>query len=166
MKGIKGQLSSLPLTDLMQWIDMNKKSGILFFSDGKTSRCFCFEEGKLLLAGGRSPGRRFGDVLAKEGAADQAALRAAVNDCRSQGAPLMGYLMERKVVPEEFLKVCIQQIAEESITDILSWEGGTFEFREELPPILQDSPLKLSTNFIIFEAVRRYDELQRQMGIK
>ena len=80
MKGIKGQLSSLSITDLMQWIDMNKKSGVLFVSSGEYSKCFCFEEGRLLLASAREEGGRFGEFVQKDMVAVRVSedLRAAI----------------------------------------------------------------------------------------
>ena len=162
MKGIKGQLSSLPVTDLMQWIDMNKKSGVLFIAEGSTHTCFCFDEGKLLMAASRSDGMRFGDYLATEGHIGLEAIKTAYTESRRKEISIIGYLMDKKIMPKEFLRVAIQQMAEEIISDILSWQEGTFEFVEELPRVLMDTPIKLSTNFIVFEAVRRFDEINRK----
>jgi hypothetical protein len=166
MKGIKGQLSSLPITDLMQWIDMNKKSGVLFISEEENSKCFCFEEGKLLMGASNKEGGRLGEFLAKEGYIKLDVLRKAVSDSQSKGASLIGYLVDNRIIPQEFLKVSIQQLAEDAFTDVLSWEGGSFEFMEDLPVMLANSPVTFSTNFIIFESVRKYDEMKKQKGME
>jgi hypothetical protein len=162
MKGIKGELGSLPLTDLMQWIEMNKKSGVLFITDKKASKCFCFEGGRLLLASSNSEGGRFGDFLSKEGHINIGEIEKAVNVSRKEGVSLIAHLTESKIIPEELMTVVIQQLAEETIAEVLGWQEGSFEFVEELPRLMLQSPVKLNTSFVVFESVRKYDELSKR----
>jgi|Deesub1362A_J573_1020465.scaffolds.fasta_scaffold00013_230 hypothetical protein len=162
MKGIKGQLSSLPLTDLMQWIEMNKKTGVLFVSKDDSSKCFCFEDGRLLLAASKSEGKRFGDLLTKEGYISYDELEKAISESRKEKTSFIGYLTENKIVPKEFVTAALQQLAEENITEILGWQDGYFEFVEELPKVIAESPVQLSASFLVFESVRKHDELLRQ----
>jgi hypothetical protein len=49
---------------------------------------------------------------------------------------------------------------------VLSWPDGSFEFKEELPSFIPDSPVHLSAVHVVFEAVRRYDEMLRDKGLK
>ncbi len=166
MKGIKGQLSSLSITDLMQWIDMNKKSGVLFVETDGSSKCFCFEDGRLLLASSRESDRRFGDFLVREGYLPPEEIRHAVDIGRKEGKSFIGYLVDNKKMPAEFVKVSIEHLAENNIMDILAWEEGSFQFVEELPRLMSESPVKLGINFITFEAVRKHDEKLKLMGKK
>jgi hypothetical protein len=164
MKGIKGQLSSLSITDLMQWIDMNKKSGVLFVENDRSSKCFCFEEGRLLLASAKEDAKRFGDFLVKEGYLPADAIRQSVRDSREKGRSFLALLIENKQMPPEFMKVSIEHLAESNIMDILAWDEGSFQFVEELPAMLSMSPVKLGINFITFEAVRKHDEKKKLAG--
>lgn len=166
MKGIKGQLSSLSITDLMQWIDMNKKSGVLFVERDGSSKCFCFEEGRLLLASSREAEGRFGDFIVREGYLPPDEIRQAVHAGRQEGRSFIGYLVDNKKMPPEFVKVSIECLAESNIMDILTWEEGSFQFIEELPKLLAESPVKLGVNFITFEAVRKHDEKLKLLGNK
>ena len=162
MKGIKGQLSSLSITDLMQWIDMNKKSGVLFVSTGENSKCFCFDEGRLLLASSKEAGGRFGDFVQNEGFINLEGIKGVVKEAQQAGTSFIGLMMNKGILPEEFVKVSIETLAEKNILDILSWEeDGSFQFVEELPKILNESPVKLGINFITFEAVRKHDEVMK-----
>ena len=168
MKGIKGQLSSLSITDLMQWIDMNKKSGVLFVSSGEDkSKCFCFEEGRLLLSSSKEEGGRFGDFVQKEGYMNYDGMKDAVQEGIKKESSFIGILIDEKIIPEEFVKVTVEYLAEMNIMDILSWaEDGSFQFVEELPKVLSKSPVKLGINFITFEAVRKHDELMKKREIE
>lgn len=162
MKGIKGQLSSLSITDLMQWIDMNKKSGVLFVSSDEQNKCFIFEEGRLLLASAREDGDRFGDFVQKEGYMNLEGLQSAVKEGQAEGRSFIGIMIEKKIMPDQFVKVTVEHLAEKNIIDILGWEEGSFQFIEELPKLLSKSPVKLGINFITFEAVRKHDEVMKK----
>jgi len=167
MKGIKGQLSSLSITDLMQWIDMNKKSGVLFVSSDDKSKCFCFEEGRLLLASSREEGGRFGDFVQNEGFINLDGIKSVVNDAKTEGRSFIALMVDKKILPEEFVKVTVETLAEKNIVDILSWEeDGSFQFVEELPKLLTQSPIKLGINFITFEAVRKHDEVMQKRAME
>ena len=162
MNGIKGQLSSLSITDLMQWIDMNKKSGVLFVTTDEQNKCFCFEEGRLLLATAREDGERFGDFVQKEGYINLDGMKGAVRDGQAQGRSFIGIMIESNIMPEQFVKVTVEHLAEKNIMDILDWEEGSFQFVEELPKLLSKSPIKIGINFITFEAVRKHDEKMKR----
>jgi hypothetical protein len=162
MKGIKGELGSLPFTDLMQWIEMNRKSGVLFVSMGGAGMCFCFEGGKLLLASSNSDGGRFGDFLSKEGHINIGEIEKAVDMSRKGGISLIAHLTKNKIVPEELMTVAIQQLAEDTIAEVLGWHEGSFEFVERLPRLMAESPVRLNTSFVVFESVRKYDELSKR----
>jgi hypothetical protein len=164
MKGIKGQLSSLSITDLVQWIEMNKKTGILLVSYSEQSICFCFKAGKLLLVSSKTPGARFGDFLVKEGHLSADAIREVIATSHAEGASFIANLVQKKLLPKEFLTASLRILAENNIIEILSWPDGFFEFLEELPPIVADSPVNLNAGFIVFEAVRKYDEVLKTKG--
>jgi hypothetical protein len=164
MKGIKGQLSSLSITDLMQWIDMNKKTGVLFVSSDTQNVCFCFEEGRLLMSSAREEGLRFGDFIVSEGYVPPEKMRESIKGGLAEGTSFIGFMVEKKLLPAEFMKVSIEHLAEKFIMDILAWEEGSFQFVEDLPKVLNESPIKLGINFITFEAVRKHDEMLKAQG--
>lgn len=161
-KGIKGEISAFPLTDILQWIDASRKTGVLIVTGGDESDCLCFEEGKLLLASSRSEGRRLGDFLNTEMQVSLDAIQDALDMARTRSIPFIGLLIDQKIVPEEFMKAALQQTAERVILGILCLHGGTFEFIEEIPSYIKGSPIKLPTNFIVFESVRKFDELRKR----
>ncbi len=164
MKGIKGQLSSLSITDLMQWIDMNKKTGVLFVSSDTQNVCFCFEEGRLLMSSCKEKGARFGDFMVSEGYLPPDKMKSVLKAGVSEGRSFIGHMVESKLVPSEFMKVSIEHLAEKYIMEILAWEEGSFQFVEDLPKVLLESPIKLGINFITFEAVRKHDEVLKGKG--
>ncbi|GAB4387479.1 MAG: hypothetical protein Kow0025_01290 [Thermodesulfovibrionales bacterium] len=170
MKGVKGELGSLPFTDLTQWIEVNRKSGVLFLESvpsgepgqsSRSRRCFCFGEGKLLLAASDSEGGRFGDFLARHWGVDASKVRSAVREAMREGRSFIALLTERGLISAEAASEAVQRTAEESIMDVLSWEGGRFEFLEGTPRVMAGSPVRLNTGFVVFESVRKRDEKSR-----
>ena len=161
MTGIKGELSSLSVTDLIQWIEMNKKTGVLFLkSDGKTN-CVCFKEGSVLLASSNEDGHRLGDFLMSDAHIPIARVEETLSRCRT-GGDFVAALTESKAVPAEFMKVVIEHVAESVIIDVLSWAGGSFHFIESLPKFLDGSGVRLNASHLVFESVRKYDESRKQ----
>lgn len=162
MKGIKGQLSSLSIPDLMQWIEMNRKSGMLIISENKKTRCFCFKEGSVLLASFNEDGKRFGDYLIREAHIEAGRIKEILSISRDKKASFINYLTDNKIVSSEFIKAILEQVSEAVLMDILGWQGGLFQFIEELPDIIEDSPVSLNTSHLVFESVRKYDESLRE----
>jgi hypothetical protein len=161
MKGINGELNSLPLTDLMQWIEMNRKTGTLFVSNGGAGKCFCFEGGRLLLAASNSEGGRFADFITMEGKLGRSDVERAMEAGRKEGTPFTVWLMEKGLIGKEPLSASIQRLAEDNVMEVLSWGGGQFKFVEELPRAIAGSPIRLNTGFTVFESARKYDEKAR-----
>ncbi|MBI4822606.1 MAG: DUF4388 domain-containing protein [Nitrospirae bacterium] len=162
MKGIKGQLSSLPVSDLMQWIEMNRKSGMLIISGDKKSTCFCFKEGSVLLASFNEDGKRFGDYLVREAHIEAGKIKEILSISRDKKASFISYLADNKIVSEDFIKAILEQVSEFVLVDILGWQEGSFQFIEALPDIIGDSPVRLNTSHLVFESVRKYDESLRE----
>jgi len=148
----------------MQWIDMNKKTGVLFVSSDDQNVCFCFDEGRLLLSSSKEQGERFGDFIVSEGYLPPEKMKESVKGGLSSGISFIGYMVENKLMPAEFMKVSIEHLAEKFIMEILAWEEGSFQFVEDLPKLLNKSPIKLGINFITFEAVRKHDEMLKSQS--
>lgn len=164
MKGIKGQLSSLPLTDLMQWIEMNRKTGVLLINREDTSRCFCFKDGGILFASSSEDGGRLGDYLSSEAQVPKFKLEEILAESRNKGTSFVKNLTDCKLVPREFMKAIIEHVTESVIMDVLSWSDAAFHFIEQLPQFADGSGISLNTNHVVFESVRKYDESMRQKG--
>lgn len=158
MKGIKGQLSSLSFPDLMQWIELNKKSGLLLIKRDNNRRCFCFKGGGILFASFSEDNKRFSDYLIKDTHIDINKIKSALSISRQKGVSFIKYLIDDKLITMDFMRVILQEVAESVIMDVLSWEDGLFQFIETLPLIVDSSPIRLNTSHLVFESVRKYDE--------
>jgi len=161
MKGIKGELSSLPITDLIQWVEMNKKTGVLFLRSDSRAKCICFKEGFILLASSNEDGSRFADFLMNDAQIPVAKVEEAISKCKD-GGDFIAELIRTKAVPEEFMRIVVEHVAESVVIDALSWQSGTFHFIEGLPKYIDGSGIRLGASHLVFESVRKFDEMKRQ----
>lgn len=155
---LRGNIGSMPVTDLFQWIEINKKTGVLALAQEKVEKCFCFREGKIIFISSKKDGERLGEFLAKNGQVDEEKMKDALFKSQSEGVPFTQYIIEHKIVPREFLIVAISQLAEILFTDMLKWKTGRFEFIDGLPDIVINGPIHLSTSYLVFESVRKLNE--------
>lgn len=159
---IRGELKSMPITDLFQWIELNKKTGVLALAGEKVEKCFCFQDGKIIFVSSKREGERLGEFLAKNGHIDEEKMKEALFESKATGVPFTQYLIENGVVPKEFLIVTIGQLAEIVFSNLLDWKDGRFEFIDGLPDIVVTGPVHISTSFLVFESVRKHDELLKR----
>ena len=157
-------MKSMPAPDLFQWLEMNKKTGVLTLThhERKVEKCICFKGGKIIFVSSRKEGEKLGEFLSRNGHIDEERMKEALFQSKAEGVPFTHYLTEKKIVPREFLIVAIGELAAVIFSDLLDWEDGCFEFSEGLPDIVTSGPVFLDTGHLIFEAVRKHDEIKRR----
>ena len=157
-RGIKGEISAFPVTDILQWIEASRKTGVLFVNAPALNACLCFEDGRLLMASDLK--RKLSGILGPSIPEDR--VRASLERARAEGLPIIGLLIDGNAADEtEAFQAVLRHAAEDLVIEVLRLPGGAFEFIEELPSYLKSSPVRLPTGGIVFEAVRRFDELRR-----
>lgn len=159
---MKGDLKSVPITDLFQWIEMNNKTGVLVLAREKVEKCFCFQDGRIIFVSSKKPGERLGEFLAKNGHIDEEKMKEALFESRGKKMAFTQYLIGNKIVPKEFLIVAVGQLAEIIFMDLLDWTEGRFEFIDGLPDIVAQGPVFLSTSFLVFEAVKKHETVKKK----
>lgn len=159
--GIKGQISAFPITDILQWIEASRKSGVLVVKAEALSFCLCFEDGRLLMASSQSEGKRLADILNSGMQVPAEFVRSTLEKARAESAPLIRLLIETSEISADALHEVLRHAAEDVVIEILRLPGGAFEFIEEVPSYMKGSPVKLPTGGIVFESVRRFDEMKR-----
>jgi hypothetical protein len=158
---LKGELRSMPIADVFQWIELNRKTGVLAVGLMEPEKYFCFRDGKVAFVSSKKEGERLGEFLSTNSQIDEEKLKEALFRSREDKVPFTRYLMDKKIVPREFLIVAISQLAEMLLQDILTWEHGIFEFSDGLPEIIANGPVFINTGYIVFESVRKHDESKK-----
>ena len=159
--GIHGTLTTMSVSDLLQFLATGRKTGTLKFGRGKVVKEIYFQNGLIIGSNTNDPKEYLGQVLIHYGKLDESQLQAAMETQRSSGGKLGQILIARRLLSEaavlEILKIRTLDI----IYDLFIWEEAHFEFFDnESPP---DDLIRISvepTN-VIMEGIYRIDELAR-----
>lgn len=79
---LTGSLNMMSVSDLLQFLAVGRKTGLLKFSQGKVVKGIYFEDGTIIGSGTNDPREYLGQVLIHYGKIDEAQLQAAMEEQR------------------------------------------------------------------------------------
>lgn len=158
MRKFNGNLSLMPFADLIQWAGNSKRSGTLILSQHGRQKKFYFQDGTIIFIWSNCAGEHFGNFLKDQTAISQDELDRAFSDSESLGLPFIGYLLSEKALSKEHVEEILTKAAEVVLTGALKWDTGIFEFIDDLPRFVLNSPVRLNSIQVLLESVRSFDE--------
>ena len=166
--GISGNLKTMQLAELLQWLSMGQKVGTLVIEKGPPSnvvkRIF-FDEGVIISSASTDPGEYLGRFLVSHGYLAEDAVNEAISRQKEEQQMLGRILVSMNLIPEEDLHQMLRLKAEESIYDIFTWDEGAFEFFDSDLPSENMVRMELDVQWIVLEGTRRTDEWKRIQAI-
>ena len=160
MAKIEGDLSLMSIADLMQWIDMSKKTGTLLIELNNVTKRFYFQEGKIIYVSSQQKGEMLGEYLLSKNVLTIAQLKDAIQKSQALEVPFTGYIISEGIVTAELLEAIIREIAEKAFIDSLNWKEGTFQFKDSLPPSVVNGPVKINTSYVVLQSFKTFDTQQ------
>lgn len=159
---LKGELKTMLLPDVLQWLSQGNKTGILHIRSPKgISKKVYFKDGRILSTASSDPREYLGHFLISRGLITEKQLNMAMETQFQSGIKLGKILIMAGIIEENDLLEMLRLKAEESLYELFLWSEGEFYF-EELKDIEEDFvPMSLDVTSLIFEGVRRKDELER-----
>jgi len=161
---LSGNIEFMPLPDLLQWLEANKKTGELSLSTKGVSQSFYFDEGSIIFVSSSKAGQRFGEVLAKGGSLDEMEVELALVQSQKQGVSFTQYLIEKNKLPKNILTENLVHLAEIILMEVVSQPNCRFCFNEVLPEVLSKGTIRIATGRLIMNSLRKLDELNWQNG--
>jgi len=159
--GIVGNLRTMQLEELLQWLSQSKKNGTLQINNGKIEKKVFFKEGRIISSASTNPEEYLGHFLVSHGLINEIELAKAI-ELQEQTAMLLGkILVTTGAIEEKDLHRLLRLKAEESIYDIFSWSEGEFRFLDDNLPASSLVPMDLDVTAIVLEGVQRVDEWRR-----
>jgi CheY-like chemotaxis protein len=166
---LSGDLGVIPIGAVLQLLQIEAQSGVLFVGDGRAEITIVLRQGLIDLVQARGAGTEFrlGRYFVERGLVTPEDIERILRDRHAAALPasapsrrLIGDLLvdSGRVTPEQLREGLARQ-SSELVYDVLRWGAGRFEFRREAPPPLAESArLGLPVASVVMEGFRRVDE--------
>ena len=148
----------MTVADLIQWTDNSKRSGTLILNQHGRQKKFYIQEGKIIFIWSDCEGEHFGNFLMDQSHISQDELEKAFTDSEFLGLPFIGYLLSENILSKERLEEILKKSAELVLSSALKWDTGIFEFTDDLPGFVLNSPVRLNSMQLLLESVQHFDE--------
>ncbi len=156
--GITGNLKTMELSELLQWLSQGRKTGTLYVDNGEVVKRIFFDEGKIVSSAASDPKEYLGHFLVSHGFIDELTLAKAM-EMQEENKMLLGkILLTIGAISEENLNRMLKLKAEECIYELFTWEEADFRFVDNELPKYRMVKLALSVTGLILEGHRRVDE--------
>jgi hypothetical protein len=159
--GINGNLRTMSVSDLLQFLATGRKTGTLKLGRGSIVKQIYLENGLIVGSTSNDPRELLGQVLLHYGKIEEAQLQTAMDIQRHSGGKLGVILAERGFVsPDDVIEV-LRTRTLEIIFDLFIWEEAEFEFfdNEPVPPDL--IRIRVDVTSVIMDGIYRIDEWTR-----
>jgi hypothetical protein len=158
---LAGDLRTVDLAEILQWISQGQHSGTLVVSRGQVEKRIAFNRGQIASTASTDPRDQLGQFLVREELLTEQDLFAALLQQEAEGKMLGAVLVESGRVSPEDLQRVLRLKAEETVYDLFQWREGRFEFKEGGPPSNMPVLIGLDVTVLVFEGARRLDEMSR-----
>jgi hypothetical protein len=182
---LQGSLQTMSVPDLLQFLAIGRKTGLLKFSHGRVAKGIYFENGIIVGSTTNDPKEFLGQVLIHYGKIDEAKLQAAMGLQRatdvqtprsnvqsphgsgtvsdeSSGRLRLGQILVKQGVLTNAEVIQVLEIRTlDIIYDLFLWKEAHFEFCVEDPLPPDFTRVHVEPNRVIMEGVYRADELAR-----
>ncbi len=158
---ISGNLKTMELAELLQWLSLGRKTGTLYIANGEVEKRIVFERGTIISSAASDPKEYLGHFLVSHGFIDELMLAKAM-EMQEVNRMLLGkILVTIGAISEPDLDQMLRLKAEESIYEIFTWEEGRFNFVEDELPDYAMVPQALDVQRLILQGHQRLDEWRR-----
>lgn len=161
MKGIQGNLSTMSVSDLLQFLAVSRKTGMLRFDRAQTVKQIYFENGIIVGSNSNDPRDYLGQLLIHYGKLDEPQLKAALQIQRESGGRLGEILVSTDVLPQADVLEVLRIRTLDIIYDLFLWEDAHFELYDNERPPDYFIRIEVQPTKVIMDGVYRIDEWKR-----
>ncbi len=157
---LEGSIKDFGLSDILQLIDFQKKTGVLSLSGHMDKVRLMFHEGSIVEAESRKrlEENRMGKILIKKGLIREDDLRKAIEDQKASGLKIGAVLLKKGLIAQEELREILHSQMTETVYQLFSWKEGSYEFRSQQVTTDREMPIAIDTQHILMEGLRKVDE--------
>ncbi len=158
---ITGNLKTMELAELLQWLSGAQKTGTLVVENGRVTKQIFFRDGMIVSSASTDPKEHLGAFLVSHGFITDAELGQAIRMQESNKMLLGKILSTIGAISEQDVHRMLRLKAEESIYDVFSWPEGDFRFLDQQLPTANMVPIAIDVTGLVLEGMQRFDEWKR-----
>jgi len=153
---LKGNLKDFSTTQLLNLVNLARKTGKLNVNDGDLAAFLYFKEGKLVHASGTGDNDHLTIMLLKTGKLTKDQAGGVPNTTSDK---VIGkYLMDQKLVTREDIVQGVKDYMLEIVYNLFTWQDGEFFFEQDTEPSTNRITMPLNLDNVILEGSRRIQE--------
>lgn len=154
---LTGLLGDLAVADLLSFLNMFRKTGVLRFDLGEGTKELYFQQGEIVFATSTFPDEDLGEVLFGLGRIEREGLQKA-RQLVSRSNPLGKVLVDRDLVTSKDLWIATRSQVEGIVYELFTHATGSFAFVSRALEDEEIVRLSMNTQNLIMESLRRVDE--------
>jgi len=158
---ITGNLKTMELSELLQWLAGAMKTGTLVVENGTVTKQVFFRDGTIISTASTDKREHLGAFLVNNGLVTEEELTQAIRMQESNKMLLGKILSTIGAISEPDLDRMLRLKAEESIYDVFNWKEGAFRFLDRQLPTSNMVPMALDVAAVVLEGMHRLDEWRR-----
>jgi len=159
-----GDLRTIVLTDILQWIASRRKSGTLGLQRRSTQKQLGFRAGRLQSSWSNDPRETLGQALIRSRIVTEQELFEALLRQEKDKRRLGEILISQGKLSEELLLKTLRDNAEEIVYELFVWADGQFDFRDEDEKAAPGVSLDMDTTVVMQEGLRRLELWRKIRG--
>lgn len=158
---LAGNLKTMALPDILQWIATGRKTGTLHLEHRSIRKRIIVRDGLIFSSWSNDPRESLGQFLIRDRLVSEEQLFKALLAQEEQRRLIGSILVSDGALSEEALLTALKAKTEETIYDLFLWPEGKFEFKEGEFPDDVLIHFETAVTPVIMEGIRRVDEWQR-----
>jgi hypothetical protein len=160
-KILEGELDRFHVPDLLTFLDMSRRTGVLVVERTEQESKLFLREGRPVFATSSRDTLKLGHVLVRQGKLPAETVERLLAQQRSGGMRMGQALVAERLMTEGELASILKVQVSEVIFETFEWKDGFFTFWDRVPPPAGAVTLEMELQSLIMEGVRRIDERGR-----
>lgn len=156
---LKGSISTISLSGIMQLLSSEKKTGIMKVKQGAREFQIFFLEGAIVYAIESLKESRLGSLLRKDGYLTENQIVECLRIAKEKKQYIGKTFVDKGYISASILEKYIYRQVEEIITGILLWEEGEFEYIDSRFSLKWLEVVKLNPLQLMMDSVKYIDEM-------
>ncbi len=158
---VQGNLATMSLTEILQWLGNSGKTGTLSIERNKVVKRILVRDGRVIACASQEPSDMLGHFLVSRGKISEETLREALTLQETQHTHLGRILVSSGALAEDDLRSLLEDKARETIFGLFEWDDAAFRFADGESADSNIYAVDMRVEDILLRGAQRWDEMQR-----